>query len=48
MTVKELCDFLEMSFEDDEKIYLSHDRGYTYGAISEQDFEGVDETEEEE
>ncbi len=38
MTVGELIEMLECSFDDDEKIYLSFDNGYTYGGISETDF----------
>lgn len=33
MTVAELRDFLA-DFDDDDKIILSHDRGYTYGTLS--------------
>lgn len=38
MTVGELMAFLEQ-FDEDTPIYLSHDRGYTYGAITESRFE---------
>ena len=38
MTVGEMMRYLE-DFEPDEKIYLSHDKGYTYGSISQWDFE---------
>lgn len=46
MTVAELISFLEQ-FEDDTPIYLSHDRGYTYGgidefSISEEDYDEED------
>ena len=37
MTVRELIDFL-YEFPEDAPIYLSHDRGYTYGGIIEQRF----------
>ena len=37
MTVSELIAYLEQ-FDDDAKVYLSHDRGYTYGGITERDF----------
>ena len=32
MTVGELIEFLEQ-YPDDTKIYLSHDRGYTFGTL---------------
>lgn len=32
MTVKELIDILS-EYDDDAKVYLSHDNGYTYGGI---------------
>ena len=32
MTVRELIDYLEQ-FDEDSKIYLSNDNGYTYGSI---------------
>lgn len=38
MTVGELIGFLE-DFDPDSKIYLRHDRGYTYGGISPRRFE---------
>lgn len=34
MTVKELRDLLEY-FDDDLPVYLSFDRGYTYGSVTE-------------
>lgn len=37
MTVGELINFLQ-DFDEDASVYLSHDRGYTYGNINEQDF----------
>lgn len=37
MTVGELIVYLEQ-FDEDDKVYLSHDNGYTYGGISESDF----------
>lgn len=36
LTVGELIDFLSM-FDEDAKVYLSHDNGYTYGGITEED-----------
>ena len=45
MTVAELISMLN-EYEDDEKIYLSHDRGYTYGSITESDFEEAEEDDE--
>ena len=38
MTVGELIEFLN-NFDEDEKIYLSHDNGYTYGGIGWSDLE---------
>lgn len=38
MTVGEMINFLG-DFDEDQKIYLSHDNGYTYGSITERDFE---------
>ena len=40
MTVGELINFL-MDFDEDAEIVLSHDNGYTYGGICEQDFSEV-------
>jgi hypothetical protein len=37
MTVGELMDYLE-GLDPDGKIYLSHDKGYTYGSISQYDW----------
>lgn len=37
MTAGELIAYLE-DYDEDTKVYLSHDNGYTYGSISEQDF----------
>lgn len=37
MTVQELIDCLE-EFDPDAKVYFSNDNGYTYGNISEWDF----------
>ena len=34
MTVRELIDFLEM-FDEDAKVYLNNDNGYTYGGVTE-------------
>lgn len=38
MTVGELISFLEM-FDEEAKVYLKNDNGYTYGNISESSFE---------
>lgn len=38
MTVGELIAFLQECNEDD-KVYLRNDNGYTYGSITERDFE---------
>jgi hypothetical protein len=46
MTVGELMRYLE-DFDQDDKIYLSHDNGYTYGSISEWDFEKNEELDDE-
>lgn len=45
MTVGELIAYLEQ-FDEDEPVYLSHDRGYTYGGITENRFEEIEEEEE--
>ena len=45
MTIGELVHYLE-DFDPDEKIYLSHDNGYTYGSISQWDFEEREEMDE--
>lgn len=47
MTVGELIEFLN-NFDEDEKIYLSHDNGYTYGGITAYRFEEIDEEAEKE
>lgn len=44
MTVRELIEYLEQ-FDDDTKVYLSNDNGYTYGNIDNTSF--YDEPEEE-
>jgi hypothetical protein len=36
MTVKELIELLS-GYDDDEKVYLLNDGGYTYGSITEDD-----------
>ena len=46
MTVRELIDFLEM-FDEEAKVYLKNDNGYTYGSVTESSFE-EDSTEDEE
>lgn len=38
MTVGELIAYLSDHFEPEQKIYLSNDNGYTYGAITEDAF----------
>ena len=38
MTVGELIDFLQ-NFDEDRFVYLSHDNGYTFGSIREDDFD---------
>ena len=44
MTVGELIYLLESRFDDDQPIVFSHDGGYTYGALRE---ENISESEEE-
>lgn len=46
ITVGELKMLLE-DYEDDRLFLLSHDRGYTYGSISQWDLSEVDDTDEE-
>lgn len=41
ISVRELIDILSQ-FDEDAKIYTSHDNGYTFGGIHEEDFEEVD------
>ena len=38
MTVGELMAYLDQ-FDEDMPVYLKHDGGYTYGGITERDFE---------
>jgi len=45
MTVGELVDYLSQ-YDEDMPIYLRHDRGYTYGGITEDRFEETEESEE--
>ena len=47
MTVGELINWLE-GFDEDAKVYLSHDNGYTYGPIEEYDFTEWNEQDDEE
>lgn len=47
MTVGELIEWLEQ-FENDTPVYISNDRGYTYGSITESSFEERDEDEDDE
>lgn len=46
MTVGELIAFLQ-DFDEDQKIYISNDRGYTYGGITYDDFREEDSKDEE-
>lgn len=48
MTVGELIDFLQENFEEDSPIYISHDNGYTYGSVSSNSFNEIEEDEEDE
>lgn len=48
MTVRELIDYLENNFEDDQEVFLDNDRGYTFGNITESSFSVIDEDSEEE
>lgn len=36
MTVRDMIELLEQ-YDDDAKVYLSFDNGYTYGSIKEED-----------
>ncbi|MBQ8793938.1 MAG: hypothetical protein IJZ63_04245 [Clostridia bacterium] len=45
LTVGELIELLEC-YDEDAKIYLRNDNGYTYGSLNEQDFEETDYDEE--
>jgi hypothetical protein len=47
MTVGELIEYLQQ-FEEDAPVYLKHDGGYTFGGITEGDFEESDDNQEEE
>ena len=47
MTVGELIAFLEQ-YDEDMKVNLNNDNGYTYGEITEDDFEVADYSEEDE
>lgn len=38
MTVRELIDYLENNFDDDQEVFLDNDNGYTYGSITESSF----------
>lgn len=40
MTVGELINFL-CEFDEDMQVVLSHDRGYTFGGITEGDFQEI-------
>ena len=46
MTVKELIELLDQ-YEDDTEVFLKNDGGYTYGSITEWDFEEDEDDEEE-
>lgn len=45
MTVGELIAFLEQ-FDEDTKVYLDNDSGYTFGSITESSFEESEDDEE--
>lgn len=45
MTVRELIEYLEQ-FDDDMKVMLRNDGGYTYGSITSWSFEETEEEEE--
>ena len=45
MTVGQLMNWLEQ-FDEDTPVYLKHDRGYTYGGITEYKFEESEDEEE--
>jgi len=47
LTVGELIGLLS-DFNEDARIYLSHDNGYTFGEIKGEDFEEIEKIEEEE
>lgn len=47
MTIGELVNYLEQ-FDEDAKVYLRHDNGYTYGGITERSFEEEEEEGDEE
>lgn len=47
VTVGELIAYLEQ-FDDDTKVVLNNDNGYTFGSIDYESFEEADEEEEEE
>lgn len=42
MTVGELIEMLQEYYDEESKIYLSHDNGYTFGSIKETDFEELE------
>lgn len=44
MTVGELIEYLEL-FNEDDKVILSNDRGYTFGTINENSFDELEEEE---
>lgn len=41
LTIGELREVLE-EYDEDIKVYLSHDNGYTYGGIAYDDFDEMD------
>lgn len=47
MTVGELREYLEW-YDDDVKVFISNDEGYTYGGITESDFREEEDDEDEE
>lgn len=45
LTVRKLIELLEENFEDDDRVYLRNDNGYTYGSITEYDINDEDDIE---
>ena len=45
MTVGELIELLS-EYDEDTRVYTSHDKGYTYGSITSRDFDTMDTDEE--
>ncbi len=42
MTVGELIEFLTNNYDEETPIYVSNDNGYTYGGVTERQFEVAD------